>query len=138
MLHAGRTFSSDMSSPARVRRFVRRALMSELPADRLQTAVLLASELATNAILHARTDFDLRLCLTGRMLQVAVTDGSSRPPSPVVVDANATSGRGLRLLVLRPPRGGPETPGPGRGVWFELPLSPGVVIDRPEPRAARL
>ena len=135
MLHAGRTFSADMSSPARVRRFVRRALAQEVPADRLQTAELLASELATNAILHARTDFDLRLCLTGRMLRVAVTDGSSRPPSPIVVDGDATSGRGLRLLDLLSTRWGTETTDTGKSVWFELTLAAAVVIDLAEARA---
>ena len=138
MLHAGRTFSADMSSPARVRRFVRRALMHELPADRLQTAVLLASELATNAILHARTDFDLRLCLTGRLLRVAVSDGSSRPPAPVMVDSDATSGRGLRLLDLLSTRWGTETTDAGKSVWFELTVSAAAVIDLAEARAARL
>src|SRR6478752_4980742 len=98
MLHACRTFAAEPSSPGRVRRFVRRALVADVPADRLETAVLLASELASNAVLHARTDFEVRITVTPRILRLALSDESSRPPLPVNVDADATSGRGLRLL----------------------------------------
>ena len=138
MLNAARSFSADVSSPARVRRFVRRALASELPADKLQTAVLLSSELATNAVLHARTDFDVRLCVTRSTLRIAITDGSSRPPSPVVVDGDATSGRGLGLLDQLSTRWGIETVASGKSIWFEIALAAGVVIDLAEVRAARL
>ena len=41
-------------------------------------AVLVASELVTNAVVHARTDLHLRLELRGDLFHVAVRDGSPR------------------------------------------------------------
>lgn len=137
MLTVACTFNADLSSPARVRHFVRRALTGELPTDRLQTAVLLTSELATNAVLHARTDFDVGLCVTKSTVRIAVSDRSSRPPTPIVVDGDATSGRGLRLLDLLASRWGTEMTPTGKSVWFEIPLAAGIVISLAEIRALR-
>src|SRR5947207_5676563 len=108
MLHACRTFAAELSSPGRVRRFVRRVLAADVPADRLETAILLASELASNAVLHARTDFEVRVTVGPATLRLALIDESTRPPSPVLVDAEATSGRGLRLLEALASRWGTE------------------------------
>jgi len=136
MLHACRTFAAEPSSPGRVRRFVRRALVADVPADRLETAVLLASELASNAVLHARTDFEVRITVTPRILRLAMSDESSRPPLPVNVDADATSGRGLRLLEGLASRWGSEAHPTGKSVWFELTIQDATIIDLASAKAA--
>jgi len=136
MLHACRTFAAEPSSPGRVRRFVRRALAADVPADRLETAVLLASELASNAVLHARTDFEVRITVTPRILRLALSDESSRPPLPVNVDADATSGRGLRLLEGLASRWGSEAHPAGKSVWFELTIQDATIIDLARVKAA--
>src|SRR5215218_8154893 len=59
------------------------ALPDNTLADR---AVLLAAELVTNAVVHARTELQLRVELRGELLHLAVRDGSPRllrlVPSP--------------------------------------------------------
>jgi anti-sigma regulatory factor (Ser/Thr protein kinase) len=60
--------------------------------------VLLADELVTNAIVHARTEFRLRVALSGDLLRLAVRDGSSRQPRLPPLGPEAETGRGLRLV----------------------------------------
>jgi hypothetical protein len=61
--------------------------------------VLLAGELVTNAVVHARNDLRLRLELRGELLHLAVRDDSRRPLRPVTVpDPEAEGGRGLWLV----------------------------------------
>jgi anti-anti-sigma regulatory factor/anti-sigma regulatory factor (Ser/Thr protein kinase) len=72
------------------------ALPDATVADR---AVLLAGELVTNAVVHARTEVRLRLELRGDLLHLAVRDGSPRLLRLVTVpDPEAEGGRGLWLV----------------------------------------
>jgi anti-sigma regulatory factor (Ser/Thr protein kinase) len=61
-------------------------------------ATLLASELVTNAVLHARTALELRVELRRSRLQLAVTDQD--PDLTRVQAARDGTGRGLGLLVV--------------------------------------
>ena len=72
------------------------ALPDATVADR---AVLLANELVTNAVVHARTDLRLRLELRGDWLHLAVRDNNPRLLRLVTVpDPEAEGGRGLWLI----------------------------------------
>jgi hypothetical protein len=64
----------------------------------LERAVLVANELVTNAVVHARTDLWLRLELRGDWLHIAVRDGSSRLLRMVSANPEAEGGRGLRQV----------------------------------------
>ena len=55
-----RSFSVDPTSVAASRRFVGDAL-TDLPSDIQEAAVLMVSELATNAIVHATTGFEVTI-----------------------------------------------------------------------------
>jgi anti-anti-sigma regulatory factor/anti-sigma regulatory factor (Ser/Thr protein kinase) len=87
-------------------------------------AVLLASELVTNAIVHARTELRLRVELRGDLLHLAVRDGSPRLPRLVAVpDAEAEGGRGLWLVEqLARAWGVNRHPDGGKVVWCTLKL----------------
>ena len=72
-----------------------RSIGDEL-ADRV---VIVVSELATNAIRHARTAFVLDLDSTDAGgLRVTMFDMDSRQPLLVGTDDEATSGRGLQIV----------------------------------------
>jgi anti-sigma regulatory factor (Ser/Thr protein kinase)/anti-anti-sigma regulatory factor len=64
----------------------------------IDRAVLLADELVTNAIVHARTEFRLRVALSGDQLRLAVHDDSPRQPRLALLGPDAETGRGLRLV----------------------------------------
>jgi hypothetical protein len=72
--------ASTLSAPAAARAFVRDILDYWQPAlpdsPLVERAVLLASELVTNAVVHARTDLRLRLELRGDWLHIALRDGT--------------------------------------------------------------
>jgi anti-sigma regulatory factor (Ser/Thr protein kinase)/anti-anti-sigma regulatory factor len=89
-------------------------------------AVLLASELVTNAIVHARTELRLRVELRGDLLHLAVRDGSPRLLRLVtdpVPDPEAEGGRGLWLVEqLARAWGVNRHPEGGKVVWCTLHL----------------
>jgi anti-sigma regulatory factor (Ser/Thr protein kinase)/anti-anti-sigma regulatory factor len=66
--------------------------------DVIDRAELLADELVTNAVVHARTALQLRLELRGDLLQIGVHDASPRLLRLVPDDPEGEGGRGLRLV----------------------------------------
>ena len=83
---------------------------------------LVVSELAANAVLHARSEFTVSLCLDGERVVVEVADENPRVPFVPVPQKGALSGRGL-LIVQRLARawGVREGSLPGtKVVWAEL------------------
>jgi anti-sigma regulatory factor (Ser/Thr protein kinase) len=87
-------------------------------------AVLLASELVTNAMVHARTELRLRVELRGELLHLAVHDGSPRLLRLVTSpDPEAEGGRGLWLVEqLARAWGVNRHPDGGKVVWCTLTL----------------
>jgi anti-sigma regulatory factor (Ser/Thr protein kinase) len=87
---------------------------------------LAVSELATNAVLHARTPFVLRVDRDDRLVRVVVSDGSVERPELQHPSAKATTGRGLRLLEQMVDRWGVELRADGKDVWFEIAITEGA------------
>lgn len=88
----------DASQVAVARRFVR-ATLTGWAADQYDwTAEALVSELATNAVIHARTDFRVVLTLDDTCLRLEVADDSPLPPVRRRFESTATTGRGMRLV----------------------------------------
>ena len=117
------------TAPAAARRFVRETLQAwqvGLPDGELsQRAQLLADELVTNAVLHARTELRLRLELQNELVHIAVRDLDQRLLRPVPDDLEAAGGRGLRLVAeLATAWGVDQHPGGGKVVWCTLPAAP--------------
>jgi anti-anti-sigma factor len=90
------------TAPAAARLYVRDVLqywrLALSGPDVIDRAELLADELVTNAVLHARTSLRLRLELRGDLLHIGVHDASPRLLRLVPADPDAESGRGLRLV----------------------------------------
>lgn len=105
------------------RRAARRAL-TEWDAETLEwTVSQLVSELATNAVIHAGTTFEVRLTLTGAQLRCEVSDTSPRIPRPRAYAADATTGRGLLLVERLATAWGVLRRAGGKTVWFGLDAS---------------
>lgn len=113
---------SMASSVASARRYVRGVLRGLDAEDLEEAAELAVSELVTNAVLHARTDFSLavRTLPSGRV-RIEVRDSSPAPLQPRHFATTATTGRGLQLVASLSTNWGVEqlSPGPGKVVWFE-------------------
>ena len=114
-------FPADPAAAGQVRRFVQ-TQMDVLDLGGLRDdAELLTSELVANVILHAHTEFEVRVCAISSGVRLEVDDGSSTLPSPGTLHDQAGSGRGLMLVQLLASRWGAERRGDGgKTVWFEL------------------
>jgi anti-anti-sigma factor len=115
------------TAPAAARLYVRDVLQYwrlALPdEDVIDRAELLADELVTNAVVHARTPLRVRLELRGDVLLIGVHDGSPRLLRAVAHDPEAESGRGLRLVEqLSTAWGVRRRPDDGKVVWCTLRL----------------
>jgi anti-sigma regulatory factor (Ser/Thr protein kinase) len=116
-------YPADRTAVARARRFVRETLIGWGADDAMDDAVLLTSELATNAVIHARTPFEVICRSVGGTVQVEVVDGDGSrvlpAPSPGD-DPDRTSGRGLLMPVMLAPEWGVSYAAASKTVWFRL------------------
>ncbi|MBL7495185.1 ATP-binding protein [Frankia sp. CNm7] len=88
----------------------------------VDVAVLLASELVTNAVLHGRGDPTVEIRASDRQVWVGVQDPDSRIPRAQHADSGALGGRGLHLVdTLAHSWGTAPIAGDGKTVWFTLP-----------------
>ena len=127
---ASTTFSHAVASPGQARAFVASALREQGAVEdiRFEDALLVVSELFTNAVLHADPEFELKVDTTDRsFLRLEVTDGSPRIPRKAEPPARGQlGGWGLNLVhqlsldwgVSRR-RDGHR----GKVVWAEVPIS---------------
>lgn len=119
-------FQAELASPAAARAFVRSELEQQaVPEPPLETAILLTSELVSNALLHARTEVDLVLIMASSGLRVEVHDGNASQPGPPTSPAplESTTGRGLLMVEALARRWGVDGTGDGKTIWFELPVA---------------
>ncbi len=117
-----RTFPGSPDQVARVREFVRLVLG---PVPVVDEAVLLASELATNAVIHTASgqggSFDVAASRYPSAVRVEVHDaGSHQVPMPRPQDQLTEEGRGLGLVSLMADRWGHREDMDGRSVFIEL------------------
>jgi serine/threonine-protein kinase RsbW len=117
-----RVFPGRADQIARARDFTRRAIE---PCPVLDEAVLLVSELATNALEHTATrnggQFQVTVCCGDTSLTIGVSDnGSGQTPHAELPDPESENGRGLGLVELIADRWGHSGGRHGRTVWFEL------------------
>ncbi len=89
-----------------------------------EVAVLLTSELSTNAVRHARTAFRVAVSCAAAELVVEVADGSGTLPVTRPRALRADGGRGMQLVegLARAWGARQVEGGNGKVVWFELDL----------------
>jgi anti-sigma regulatory factor (Ser/Thr protein kinase) len=101
----------------------------KIPEEVTETAVLLLSELMTNAYRHAKVspgrEIWARCALDDDRLRVWVTDASDTLPTPRNASPDDEAGRGLALVAALADDWGatPQEHGIGKTVWFEVRLS---------------
>ncbi len=113
-------FPADPTSVTGARHFVADSLTADgCPHATIETAKLLVSELASNAVRHARSPFEVSMSQHDHSLTISVADGSDlRPVTREVTDAG---GRGLRLVEALANEWGVCPRRDGKAVYFRLP-----------------
>ncbi|KUO20211.1 hypothetical protein AQJ91_15635 [Streptomyces dysideae] len=115
----------DEENVAEARHGARIVLASwDVPEDAVETITLVISELATNAVRHARRPgrtFDVALTCNGeKVIEIEVSDGSPHHPATRPYDPDATSGRGLLLVEALSEDWGVGYREFGKGVWARV------------------
>lgn len=127
-------YPADRTAVARARRFVRDTLIGWGADDAMDDAVLLTSELATNAVIHARTPFEVICRSAGGTVQVEVIDHDGTralPAPPAGDDLDRTSGRGLLIPVMLASEWGVSYAAASKTVWFRLGTNGGASSETP-------
>jgi hypothetical protein len=116
-----RSFVREGRGPADARRFVVETLFAWGHADVVDDAAVITTELATNAVIHARTDFTVTIArLPGGTIRVAIRDDSLVPPRPRRPLPLEGSGRGLGLVEAMATGWGADFLADGKVVWAQL------------------
>ena len=120
---------NDRRTPAAARAVVRSVLEEAALHELLNEALLLTTELSTNAVVHAGTELDIEVLGDAGGVTVTVTDFAPGPVEELAVgpkndksDITEVSerGRGLLLVDHFASRWGTVHTGTGKGVWFRL------------------
>jgi anti-sigma regulatory factor (Ser/Thr protein kinase) len=122
-LSRSRQFPPDVAAVGAARAFVLEQLRID-PARCSLVATALA-EVATNAVVHARTPFTVTVGRRGELVHVEVADGSPDLPVPKAEDLRAPTGLGLRIVDEISARWGAEATPEGKTVWFDVDVHDG-------------
>jgi anti-sigma regulatory factor (Ser/Thr protein kinase) len=111
------------AAPAAARAFARASGCADHPAQ-LDEALLLITELVTNAVRYGSPTLLLTIDCLGSNLKVRVRDGSAELPQQRPAHDDDEAGRGLALVAALSDAWGVEhasdEDGSGKTVWFEL------------------
>lgn len=102
------------------RQFVESALLAWGETELLDDSALVASELATNAVRHARSPFRVSISRVDGIITLMVHDGSDDSAEPRRLSTDAEGGRGLALVTALCPSWGTEVVPGGKIVWAQL------------------
>jgi CheY-like chemotaxis protein len=113
--------AQDPTSVRAARRFVAEKLEEWGLDGLLDDALLVTSELAANAIMHAESECVIRVSLTESTLRIDVLDSGAGTPEPQPRSFTEEHGRGLVLVdAVTAAWGLDMVPGDGKVVWAEL------------------
>jgi anti-sigma regulatory factor (Ser/Thr protein kinase) len=120
--HQSRYFGAGLHAPSEARNFVVAALRRwGCDEGLVDAAALVVTELATNAVVHARLPFTTAVSLgDAGVLRVSVLDASRIPPVQRHDGPMSQSGRGLALVAALAQRWGVDATDDGKVVWAEF------------------
>jgi CheY-like chemotaxis protein/anti-sigma regulatory factor (Ser/Thr protein kinase) len=113
-------FEADVSTVPLAREFVRRWLHDSGADHVFDEASLIVTELATNAVLHADSPYEVRLSRTEGVVRIEVADADAGTPEPQPFSAVAESGRGIVIVSAISASWGIEAQPHGKVTWAEL------------------
>ncbi len=134
------TLPPDSRSAGQARRIVTAACREAGLEHLLDEALLVVTELVTNAVVHAGTSLDLLLDTSGPGLRAEVVDrgGGRLPLAADEAGTDREGGRGLFLLDALASAWGTSHTRAGKSVWFLLDAQPAPVdaVEAPAPTSS--
>jgi len=111
----------DLSSAREARAFTRTLLEEWQAGEVVDDALLVVSEMVTNAVTHAATACELRISVDAAVVRIDVIDQGAGTPEPLPRSETRGNGRGLHLIdALTAAWGVEPADGSGKTVWAEL------------------
>jgi hypothetical protein len=107
-------------APRAARGFVAETLSAWGASEFTDRAALIASELATNALVHTRSPFALSVSRGESQLRVSVRDSSHTLPVSVRSSSRRAGGRGLPIVASMSRLWGIDALDDGKVIWAEL------------------
>ena len=131
-----RTFSGDRLPPAHGRQFCveqLRAVLADLPGrdELIYDASVVVSELLTNSVRAGAHVTRLSLSLHRDTLRVMVDDDAPGAPTMRAAEDRDANGRGMAIVAALSSGWAIEALIPGKQVWAELDVDPGLTADLP-------
>jgi anti-sigma regulatory factor (Ser/Thr protein kinase) len=128
-------FAAEPISASLAREFVGSHLVAHDLLHLVDDVSLVVSELATNAVVHAHTQFMLTLSRHNGSVLLALQDASTSLPVMATPDVSDTGGRGLLLVELLSRAWGTSADGHGlKSVWATFPSQPAPLEPAPPPQ----
>jgi anti-sigma regulatory factor (Ser/Thr protein kinase) len=118
-------FPSDAAAPGEARRLVADVLRQWGHGAELSDSIgLVVSELATNAVTHARSPFSVLARSDQHVIRISVRDASAAMPQMRQVGPADGQGIGLQMVDALAGTWGVEVTAGGKAVWAQLALRP--------------
>ena len=130
---ATQSFPCSPHAVRHARHFVAATLQGWSEADSSDVACLVATEMATNAVTHARSRFTVSLGRLGNAIRITVGDSGPTPPTTRRPDPALPSGRGLHLVNEMSVRWGHIPSAEGKLVWADVMAEPRPVTTDGDP-----
>jgi anti-sigma regulatory factor (Ser/Thr protein kinase) len=111
---------ADTTSPRRARQFVDQVLHRWQRDGAIERVALIASELVTNAVSHARTAITVELTAEDGCVRLEVFDRSQAGPGAVDRDVDVASELGLPIVEALASSWGMRAREEGKAVWAEV------------------
>jgi anti-sigma regulatory factor (Ser/Thr protein kinase) len=115
-------FEPEGSSVAAARLFARGEFAAVTPRS-MADLVLVVSELATNAVVHARTPFSVGLHLGSALARIEVRDHSPGVPRERSLALSTSNGRGLLIVATLADEWGVDWDEDSKTVWAEVAIT---------------
>lgn len=111
----------EKASLREARQFTRQTLRDWGAEHLVEDALVVTTELLTNALEHAESPCELRLCLAASSLRIEVLDEGRGTPEPLPESRTREHGRGLHIIASLSSAWGVQLiPDDGKVVWAEL------------------
>lgn len=117
---ATRSFANAHDAPRTARHFVTDTVRPWGDTEFVQDATIVASELAANAVVHARSDFTVVVSRSAATVRISVQDNGLALPAEEDSPLVAAPGHGLGLVAALATQWAVEPLPGGKVVWAEL------------------
>jgi anti-sigma regulatory factor (Ser/Thr protein kinase) len=126
-----RRFSCRRESVSAARQFARAALAKQ-SSETLDAIELMVSELATNCMQHAHSEFEIAIDVSRPQIRIEARDAGEGRPAPRSPAPTEPTGRGLRIVEAMSDAWGVVRSPSGKTVWFTIAQRPAEAEEQAE------